>query len=56
MRGPRQPSIEEVAALASALPPDSGRTKLELRVGFVQTVTVTPDGILFEDTDTVHSD
>ncbi len=56
MRGPRQPSIEEVAALASALPPDPARTKVELRVGFVQTVTVTPQGILFEDSDTVHSD
>jgi uncharacterized hydrophobic protein (TIGR00271 family) len=51
MRGPRQPSIGEVARFAAALPPDPFGAKLELRVRFVQTVTVTPQGILFIDTD-----
>ena len=49
MRGPRQPSIGEVAAFAAALPRDPYGSKLELRVRFVQTVTVTPQGILFSD-------
>jgi hypothetical protein len=56
MRGPRQPSAQEVATLASALPPDPERSKLELRVRFIQTVTVTPQGILFEDTDPMRPD
>ena len=56
MRGPRQPSMEDVATLASALPPDPDRSKVELRIGFVQTVTVTPRGILFEDIAPAHSE
>jgi uncharacterized hydrophobic protein (TIGR00271 family) len=51
MRGPRQPTIEDVAAFAAALPRDPDNSKLELRVRFVQTVTVTPRGILFADTE-----
>jgi uncharacterized hydrophobic protein (TIGR00271 family) len=47
IRGPRQPSIGEVAGFAAALPRDPDGSKLELRVRFVQTVTVTPQGILF---------
>jgi uncharacterized hydrophobic protein (TIGR00271 family) len=46
VRGPRQPSVGDVAALAASLPPDPGGAKLELRVRFVQTVTVTPQGVL----------
>ncbi len=56
MRGPRQPSMEDVAVLASSLPPDPERSKVALRVRFVQTVTVTSQGILYEDTDPTHPD
>jgi uncharacterized hydrophobic protein (TIGR00271 family) len=55
IRGPRQPGMSDVGLLAAALPPDPARSKLELRVRFVQTVTVTAKGILFEDTDPTHS-
>jgi hypothetical protein len=50
MRGPRQPSTAEVAALALALPADPERSTVAQRVRFVQTVTVTPQGSLFENT------
>jgi uncharacterized hydrophobic protein (TIGR00271 family) len=56
IRGPRKPSIGEVAAFAAALPRDPNGSKLELRVRFVQTVTVTPQGILFADTEPDQSD
>jgi uncharacterized hydrophobic protein (TIGR00271 family) len=51
IRGPREPSISDVAAFAAALPRAPDGSKLELRVRFVQTVTVTPQGILFADTE-----
>ncbi len=56
VRGPRQPSITDVAALAASLPPDPAGAKLELRVRFVQTVTVTPQGVLFEDAEPDQTD
>jgi uncharacterized hydrophobic protein (TIGR00271 family) len=49
MRGPRQPDSGEVARFAAALPPDPFGAKLDLRIRFVQTVTVTPQGILYAD-------
>jgi uncharacterized hydrophobic protein (TIGR00271 family) len=51
VRGPRQPSISDVAALAAALPAAPHKSKLVLQVRYVQTVTVTPQGILFSDTE-----
>jgi uncharacterized hydrophobic protein (TIGR00271 family) len=56
MRGPRQPSLEDVAAFAAALPRDPDGSKVDLHVRFVQTVTLTPRGILFEDIDPAHPD
>ncbi len=56
VRGPRQPTISDVAALAAALPVAPHKSKLVLQVRYVQTVTVTPQGILFSDTEPEQAD
>jgi uncharacterized hydrophobic protein (TIGR00271 family) len=48
VRGPSPPSPADVAALAGLLPPSPSKTPIDLRVRFVQTVTITPKGIISE--------
>jgi hypothetical protein len=44
MRGPRAPSAEKVAAAQADLPSPPDGSMLRLRVRFVETVIVTPQG------------
>lgn len=49
IRGPRAPSSEEVAAAQAVLPQPPDGWALRLRVRFVETVIVTPHGLLPDD-------
>lgn len=49
VRGPKAPSATQVAAMENQLPAPPERTKVELRVRFVQTTIVNRDGQLYQD-------
>jgi len=49
MRGPASPSATQVAAMETKLPSPPDGTEIELRVRFVQTVTINRDGQMFTD-------
>jgi uncharacterized hydrophobic protein (TIGR00271 family) len=49
VRGPNPPSAAQVGALEDKLPPPPDGTALELRVRFVQTLSMNRDGTLFAD-------
>jgi uncharacterized hydrophobic protein (TIGR00271 family) len=51
VRGPNSPSAEQVARMESLLPTPPDRPSIELRVRFVQTVTINRDGLLYTDID-----
>lgn len=48
VRGPSPPSPAAVAALGALLPHAPDKARIELRVKFVETLTVTPNGVIFE--------
>jgi hypothetical protein len=49
VRGPEQPSAEQVAALEAKLPTPPDRKKVELRIRFVHTTIIDRNGPLNED-------
>ncbi len=46
VRGPNVLSSEQVAKLESWLPPSPSEKEVKLQIRFVQTVTITPEGVL----------
>ena len=48
IRGPRSPSVADVAALAVLLPSSPDKQRMDLRVRAVATETITPQGVLYE--------
>ncbi len=51
VRGPKVISSEQVAQLESWLPPSPSEKEVKLQIRFVQTVTITPEGVLLNNTD-----
>lgn len=51
VRGPKIISPEQAAKLESWLPPSPSEKEVKLQIRFVQAVTVTPEGILLDNTD-----
>lgn len=49
VRGPFEFTPQEVASVASKLPPDPKGLTLDFRLRFVQTITITPNGIIYTD-------
>lgn len=54
IRGPKAPSAADVAAAQAELPPPPGGSKLKLRIRFVETVIVTPQGPAVDDRGDEH--
>jgi len=51
MRAPIPPSVKSVATLAAQLPAPPDGTRIDLRIRFVETMVITPRGVMFKDLD-----